>query len=93
MMTETYVAFYEPGERWRPEKSISEQPLDEHVKYLLGLHERGKVVMGGPFANEPSALVVLDVTGRDEAQRLIDGDPAVVDKVLTAKICKWNRVV
>ncbi len=49
--------------------------------------------MGGPFANEPSALVVLDVTGRDEAQRLIDGDPAVVDRVLTAKIRKWNRVV
>jgi len=92
-MTETYVAFYEPGERWQPGKSISEQPLDDHVKYLRSLHERGKLLMGGPIANEPSGLVVLDVSGRDEALCLIESDPAVVDMVLTAKVLKWNRVV
>jgi len=34
----TYLVIYRPGPAWLVEKSISEQPLKEHGKYMLGLY-------------------------------------------------------
>ena len=92
-MSETFAIIYTPGSAWLPGKSVSEQPLHDHVGYLLGLHKAGKLVMGGPFSDSSGGLVVLEVTGVDEAQRLIAQDPAIVANILTAKVYKWDRIV
>ena len=33
----TFLIIYRPGPAWLPGKSVSEQPLKEHGRYMLGL--------------------------------------------------------
>ena len=72
---------------------MADQPLREHLDYLLALHKNGKVTMGGPYADESGGLVVLRVDDMAEAKQLIDNDPAIVDATLKANVKAWNRVV
>ena len=92
-MNRTFAVIYKPGRAWLRGKPVSEQPLKEHVEYALSLHERGELIMGGPFADNSGGLVLLEVDGIDKARGLVSEDPAVVKEVLTAEVYEWNRVV
>lgn len=92
-MERCFAAIYERGPNWIAGKPITQQPLSEHVAYLMGLHDQSVVAMGGPFADETGGLVILAVTDSDEAARLIDHDPAVQSGVLKAQVREWRRIV
>jgi len=92
-VTETIAVLYEPGPNWLPGRPLSQQPLREHVDYLLALHETGQLEMGGPYADGSGGLVILSVADVAEAERLVADDPAVVSGILQATIRAWNRVV
>ncbi len=92
-MQKTFAVIYRPGRAWLQGKPVSEQPLKEHVEYLLGLHERGELVMCGSFSDSSGGLVLLDVDGINKARGLVSEDPAIVKEVLTAEVYEWYRVV
>ena len=92
-MTETVAVLYEQGTNWLPGRPLSEQPLRQHLDYLLALHEKGQLVMGGPYADGSGGLVILLVADTTEAERLIADDPAVVSGILRATVQAWNRIV
>ncbi len=50
-MQKPFAVIYKPSRAWLQGKSVSEQALKEHVEYLLGLHERGELVMCGSFSD------------------------------------------
>jgi hypothetical protein len=87
------AVLYERGPNWLESQPMKEQPLRDHLEYLLALHKEGKVIMGGPYADETGGLVVLVADGIDEAERIIASDPAIVAGVLKARVKAWNRVV
>ena len=92
-MAEAIAVLYEPGPNWIQGRPLSQQPLRPHLDYLLALHEQGRLVMGGPFADGTGGLVVLSVSDIAEARLLIADDPAVVAGTLKTTIHGWNRVV
>ena len=89
----TYVAIYSPGRAWQAGKTLKEQPLKEHVDYLLRLHRNGAVLMGGPLADGSGGMVVFSATDRAAAEKLVTDDPAVINEILQAEIKQWSRIV
>lgn len=92
-MSKTFAVIYEPGPAWQWEKRMASQSLGGHVKYLLGLHEEDRLLMGGPFSDGSAGLVILQASGIEEANDLIAQDPAITSDVLKARIHEWERIV
>jgi uncharacterized protein YciI len=46
-----------------------------HRELLAQLHQAGKVVLAGPFADEEGALLVFDVENEAELDRIMADDP------------------
>ena len=43
----TYLVLYRPGPAWLTGKSVMEQPLKEHGKYMLSLYIKGSMKLAG----------------------------------------------
>ena len=82
----------EPGAGWLAGKSVMEQPLQEHAQYHSGLYAAGKLYMGGPYLDNGGGLVILRAFDMEEAQALVDNDPAVRDDIFTATIHPYMPV-
>ncbi len=92
-MPNSYIAHYRPGPKWLTGQPLKDQPLKSHVDYLLALHEGGKLLMGGPFADGSGGLVIFTGDNISEVEDLIANDPAVTDGILVASVKKWSRIV
>jgi hypothetical protein len=92
-MSKTFAILYDRGANWIEGRRLKDQPLREHLDYLLGLHKTGKVTMGGPYADETGGLVLVTAGDIDEAERIAANDPAVVAGTLKAQAKAWTRVV
>ncbi len=45
-----YVVFQSPGPKWTPGVAYNEQPgFMDHANYVSSLHDKGIVVLSGPF--------------------------------------------
>ena len=60
---------------------------------MMGLRVNTELVMGGAFSDSSGALVLLEVDGIEKARELISRDPAILEKILTAEVYEWDRVV
>ncbi len=58
-MVKSFVAYYEPGPNWLKGMPMKDQPLKAHVEYMVALHDRERLTMGGPFADDSGALVIF----------------------------------
>jgi uncharacterized protein YciI len=89
----TFIADYEPGPNWLPDRPLKDQPLKAHVDYLLRLHKDGNLLMGGPFADGSGGAVIFSATTLREVEQLLSKDPAIVDGILVASAREWLRIV
>ncbi|UCE86981.1 MAG: VOC family protein [Deltaproteobacteria bacterium] len=89
-----FLVVYEPGPNWIEGKSIFEQPgLREHASYHQGLWREGRLLRSGPFRDANGGATVLVAPSREEAQKLIDADPAIKDGILKpARLSGWFPV-
>jgi uncharacterized protein YciI len=63
--------------------------IDRHFAYLSGLADRGILVLAGRTldANEQSrGIAIFNADDEDHARRLVEEDPAIVDRVMVATI-------
>jgi uncharacterized protein len=91
-----YVVFHSPGPKWVKEKRYNEQPdFMVHVKYMSDLHEKGKVLISGPFMEvegglngrlAPGGMIVLRTKSLEEAARLAKDDPTVKSGMINAEV-------
>ena len=67
----TYLVVYRPGPAWLTGKSVMEQPLKEHGKYMLSLYIKGSMRLAGPLTDNAGGAVLLEVSdeGRGEGDR------------------------
>jgi len=77
-----FIIVLERGPNWLPGKSVSEQPLREHGRYLLRLMESGKLVLAGPFLDEQGGIILLKAADSAEAQKIANEDPGVQNRIL-----------
>ncbi len=87
--TSRFVILYRPGEAWLKGRSIYEQPLMEHGKYMAKLLKEKKLVVAGPFSDSSGGMAVIDVDDEKEAADILQHDPAVVQKVFHGEIHPW----
>ena len=88
----TFLVIYRPGPGWLPGKPMAEQPLKEHGRYILSLHEKGVLKFAGPFADDKGGAFVLEVASDAEARALVAEDPAVKSGVFLQEIHPWQLV-
>lgn len=89
-MKQAFVIYYRRGPAWVEGKSVFEQPLQEHLAYVKGLAARGTLRLGGPFTDDSGGLIVVDAANVADAQALLEADPAVRDRVMTAEAHPWK---
>lgn len=64
-----------------------------HRSFLTRLHEEGRLLAAGPWADDSGALLVFDV-GPAELERVLDADPYYrTPGVEVAAVREWTPVV
>jgi uncharacterized protein YciI len=81
-----YVVLLKHGPKWLPGKSVAEQPLLEHGKYLKALMDKGTLQWAGPFLDDSGGLVLLNAADDSEARRIAEHDPGVIAQILVPEI-------
>ena len=91
-MRKSYAIIYRRGPAWIAGKGISGQPLRPHGDYMHSLYSAGKLVMGGPFADDSGGLAIILAGDDEEAHKIMVEDPAVTGEVFAAELHPWSRV-
>ena len=92
-MAKYAIVVWHPGPNWLPDRTVFDQPLDEHVAYLEGLAARGIVFAAGPFTEGGGGMTLLRLDDPEVAQRLIADDPAVQAGIITGQLRTWSTIV
>lgn len=65
-----------------------------HRDYLTSLKAKGQLVLAGPFTDDSGALIVYEAGSKDEAERLLQGDPFHANGIFQNwRIRPWNTVM
>jgi uncharacterized protein YciI len=86
----TYLVIYRPGPAWLTGKSVMEQPLKEHGKYMLSLYIKGSMKLAGPLTDNAGGAVLLEVSGESEAKAIVTNDPAVKSGIFAYEMHPWK---
>jgi len=86
----TYLVLYRPGPRWLIGKSVMEQPLKEHGKYMLSLYVKGSMKLAGPLTDDAGGAVLLEVSNETEAKAIVTNDPAVKGGIFVYEMHAWK---
>jgi len=86
----TYLVIYRPGPAWLVGKSVREQPLEEHGKYMLNLYIKGSMKLAGPLTDDAGGAVLLAVAGESEAKTIVVADPAVKSGIFVYEMHPWK---
>jgi uncharacterized protein YciI len=86
----TYLVLYRPGPAWLTGKSVMEQPLKEHGKYMLSLYIKGSMKLAGPLTDNAGGAVLLEVSNEAEAKAIVANDPAVKSGVFVYEMHPWK---
>ena len=75
---------------------FSEEELEDlqakHLAHLDSLRDRGLILVGGPFSDQPDETLrgmSLYSVGLDEARRLAEADPSVRAGRLAVEVLTW----
>src|ERR1700687_3088469 len=82
------------GPKWSPQQTPeSERIQQEHLGHLRKMWETGKLVVAGPFSDQPDptlrGLCLYRVDSLDEARRWAQSDPAVQAGRLAVEAMTW----
>ena len=86
----TYLVLYRPGPAWLTGKSVMEQPLKDHGKYMLSLYIKGSMKLAGPLTDNAGGAVLLEVSNEAEAKAIVANDPAVKSGVFVYEMHPWK---
>jgi uncharacterized protein YciI len=63
--------------------------IAKHAGHLRELDGDGKLILAGPFTDDPRGLLVLTCADAGEATAILDADPLVVGGVRTYRVHSW----
>ena len=87
-----FLITYSAGPAFLSGKPLNEQPLKEHLAYMIELHRRGVLRMAGGFADNSGGAAFVDAATLDEAREIAEADPAVKTQVFIYQLHQWNLV-
>ncbi len=72
-----------PREQW----TVS---LDQHLTWMKGQHEAGKILFSGPTADRKLGIYVIRADSREEAERIAASDPYTEAGFCTFELLEWE---
>ena len=74
------------------EKIAAIRPV--HRQYLTSLKEKGQLAASGPFTDDFGALIVYEAATKEDAEKLLQGDPFHQNGIFVQwTIRPWNTVM
>lgn len=65
-----------------------------HRQYLTTLRERGQLAVAGPFTDDSGSLIVYEAASREEAEKILQGDPFHSNGIFVKyQLRPWNPVM
>jgi uncharacterized protein YciI len=71
-------------------KSVFEQSLKEHGKYMLNLYIKGSMKLAGPLTDNAGGAVLLVVAEESEAKAIVAEDPAIKSGIFVYEMHPWK---
>ena len=85
-----FVLIHSPGPLWDHAKGFRDQPgLEQHLGYMGGFADKGRIVLGGPFLDNSGGMMIFDVPTIEDARTIAQGDPTVKSGLLTVTVKPW----
>jgi len=85
-----FVLIHSPGPLWDHAKGFRDQPgLNQHLGYMSGYADKGRIVMGGPFLDNSGGMMIFDVPSLEDARAIAEADPTVISGLLTVTVKPW----
>ena len=81
---------YLQGENYDSTKSIYEQDLLEHSKYMYKLSKQGKILLAGPFTDNTGSEIIMEADDEKEVLEIIEKDPAIQKSIFSFEIKIWD---
>ena len=79
---------------YRQDKAKIAEVRPLHRQYLAGLRQRGQLAASGPFTDDYGALIVYEAATKEDAEKLLRGDPFCANGIfLKWTIRPWNPVI
>jgi uncharacterized protein YciI len=90
-LQKTFVTIFTPGTHWIAGKTSREQPYwPEHAAFMDALFEEGIVIMGGPFADYSSIVVIIEASDENAVRDLFKQDPFMVQGIFhLSSVHEW----
>jgi uncharacterized protein YciI len=94
MADQLFVIEHSPGPAWADGVAYREQPgLSAHLEFMRSLHDRGRLVLGGPFldgaAGSPVGMAVVRAETTEAAEALAAEDVSVAAGLLRYRVRPW----
>jgi uncharacterized protein YciI len=89
---QTFLVIYKPGPAWLEGKPLSEQPIQQHGKYMLSLYQTDIMRFAGPFGNNAGGAALINASGEEEAKTIINQDPSVIEGVFIYELFAWTLI-
>ena len=86
------MTWYAVETRYTEDRDRLNATRPRHRDYLRGLVEQGKVLAGGPWADDSAGFAVYRVEDADELDRLLAADPYTLDGVAAERIVREWRI-
>jgi uncharacterized protein YciI len=91
---ELFVIEHLPGRAWLDGVGFREQPgVDVHMAFMRSLHDRGLLVLGGPFLDAADGthvgMAVVRAESHEAAAALASEDPSVAAGLLRIRVRPW----
>jgi uncharacterized protein YciI len=91
-MSKLFVIYYTPGASWQDGKPFSEQDLRSHGAYMKQLYDNNQLLHGGPFLDDSGGISIIKAESIEQAQAILDADPAIVNAVYKGRLHPWFSV-
>jgi len=91
-MSNHYLIMYRPPRDGFAENATSEETAKvmKHFEYLKQLHVENVVLMAGRIEDARFGIALLETETEQEAQEILDKDPAVKAKVFSAELLPFS---
>ena len=70
-------------------KTLTSEAIAQHAQHLRELDGEGKLVLAGPFTDNPSGLLVLRGKNKDEIKSIMEQDPLIQGGFRNFEVRTW----
>ena len=72
-----------------PGHELSLPIVRKHAQHLAELDAQGKLVMAGPFVDNPLGLLVMKGSSKAEITHIMNEDPMITSGLRTCEVATW----